>query len=104
MESEGSKIYESPEKKALKNLIKETGTTPVSNPSTGEETTGNPDYLAVQVCLDALLEVPAISELESKEPVTFTPIGFELIGHRVSNTVPLHERKSREYKEKVDDA
>ncbi|CAJ1935558.1 unnamed protein product, partial [Cylindrotheca closterium] len=87
-----------------KNTLKKETRTSVPNQSTHKEIAINPDYRAVQVCLDALEDVEALSRLQSKEPPTFTPIGFELLDYRVSNTVPLHERKSPGYKKEVEDA
>ena len=67
-----------------------------------ESEPGAPDHLGIKRQLDALL--PLASETPSlvseKEMVSFTPIGFELLDHRVSK-FPTNERLGEQCNEKV---
>jgi hypothetical protein len=39
--------------------------------------------------------------LVSDQEPSFTPIGFELLDHRVTNTVPVSQRRGAQYKRKT---
>jgi hypothetical protein len=62
-----------------------------------------PDYLGIQIFIDALTDIEAISKLTlvSEDEPNFTPIGFELLDYRVTNTVPVSQRRGAHYKRKT---
>jgi hypothetical protein len=101
---------ETPEKGAQNNLKKEEATRTTRSMTTATTTTATqivslekPDYLAIQIFIDALADIEAISKLTlvSKDQPSFIPIGFELLDHRVTNTVPVSQRRGAQYKRKM---
>jgi hypothetical protein len=57
-----------------------------------------PNWLAMKQCMDAVI---LLENSKSAESASFTPIGFELLDHRVQKQIPLHERSGVQYNSAV---